>query len=336
MPFSLYLPSTTDRRFPPIGRADLRMLIVVASPGGLSDYRLTAFDEARAVQTVRVALGGRIPCSVLGSVPGAVGPPTLDALCQRLTAERYTLLHVVCHGAFLPGTGETVLYLSDAAGQVAHVKASDIVERLRLLGGARGLPHLTFLGSCESAAPEAEGSLGGLGQRLVRELGMPAVVAMTDRVSIETALTLGGEFYGRLHEHGEVDRALVEAYAALATRPDVFAPVPALLSRLGGQPLFSDTLDRPLTDLTGREIGHGLVRVAKLLKTRAPALRRTFLTQAVVLRESSDATVAELDGAARARRQQALDEINTTCGEVLERSFRALVAGQTPPRYNAA
>ena len=33
-PFSLYLPSLTDRRFPPIGRRDLRALMVVASPDG--------------------------------------------------------------------------------------------------------------------------------------------------------------------------------------------------------------------------------------------------------------------------------------------------------------
>ena len=31
------------------------------------------------------------------------------------------------------------------------------------------------------------GALGGLGQRLVRDLGMPAVVAMTQKVSVATA-----------------------------------------------------------------------------------------------------------------------------------------------------
>ena len=37
-PFSLYLPSITDRRFPPIGRRDLRALIVAASPANLDRY----------------------------------------------------------------------------------------------------------------------------------------------------------------------------------------------------------------------------------------------------------------------------------------------------------
>ena len=45
----------------------------------------------------------------------------------------------------------------------------------------------------------------------------------------------------------------MEASAGLAGRPD--ATVPALYSRLGGLPLFSDALDRPLT---AAEIGDGL------------------------------------------------------------------------------
>jgi hypothetical protein len=46
VPFSLYLPSTTDRRFPPIGRRDLRALVVVANPDGLDKYKLAPFDTA--------------------------------------------------------------------------------------------------------------------------------------------------------------------------------------------------------------------------------------------------------------------------------------------------
>ena len=52
------------------------------------------------------------------------------------------------------------------------------------------MPHFAFLATCESASPEAEGALGGLAQRLVRELGMPAVVAMTERISVATAQAL--------------------------------------------------------------------------------------------------------------------------------------------------
>ena len=63
---------------------------------------------------------------------------------------------------------------------------------------------------------------------LVRELGMPAVLAMTDKVTIATAETLAENFYIQLHQHGYVDRALVEACRALIDRPD--QTVPALFS----------------------------------------------------------------------------------------------------------
>src|SRR5215218_7123205 len=65
-PFSLYLPSVTDRRFPPIGQRDLRALIIAASPAGLDQYRLAPFDVAAAVSGVRDALGN-IPSDVLAT-----------------------------------------------------------------------------------------------------------------------------------------------------------------------------------------------------------------------------------------------------------------------------
>ena len=192
---------------------------------------------------VRKALGD-IPHIVLAdpaAVPDAAGPPTLDALAERITAEPITLLHFICHGRVAEG-GETVIFLADAQGQVSAVTASQLIDRLRLLHGAPGLPRFAFLSTCESAAPEAAASLGGLGQRLVRDLGMPAVVAMTERVSVATADALAAAFYRRLREHGQPDLALAEATAGLAGRHDI--TVPALYSRLGGRPLFSDTLDR--------------------------------------------------------------------------------------------
>src|SRR5205823_8439629 len=139
---------------------------------------------------------------------------------------------------------ETVLYLAGAHQQVEAVSATRLVERFKRVGGARGLPHFAFLATCESASPQAEGALGGLAQRLVRELGMPAVLAMTEQVSLSTAQGLASKFYQRLRACGKVDVALAEACAGLAERSDI--TVPALYSRLGAYPLFSDTLDRDL------------------------------------------------------------------------------------------
>ncbi|HEV2126957.1 MAG TPA: CHAT domain-containing protein, partial [Chloroflexota bacterium] len=326
VPFSLYLPSITDRSFPPIGRRDLRALVVAASPEGLEQHQLHPFDVVAAVASVRDALG-EIPCEVLSSAIGSAGPPTLDALAEHLTVGRSTLLHLVCHGKF--AGGETQLYLADNTGQIDRVSATRLLERLSRLRGARGLPHFVFLATCESARPDAEGAFGGLAQRLVQELGIPAVVAMTDRVSVETAQALASHFYRRLAEHGEVDRALVEATAGLAERYDII--VPALYSRLGGRPLFSNSLDRPLTN---DEIDFGLSSLVGLLQARAPVLLPSYEQQAATIRGSLGVTSAAMSEVMRQERARALAEINAICLEVLDLTFNALALGQPPPSYD--
>lgn len=183
-PFSLYIPAITERLFPSIGQRDLQALVVVANPENLGEYTLAPFDVQATVSSVKEALG-EIPCDVLAKVDGAIGLPTLDEVMRCLTNndKYYTLLHLVCHGKLLRDVrdGETALYLADVDNRVAPVAGSILLERLRRLGRA---PHFAFLSTCESASPEAEAGVGGLAQRLVRELGMPAVVAMTEKVSI--------------------------------------------------------------------------------------------------------------------------------------------------------
>jgi CHASE2 domain-containing sensor protein len=334
LPFSQYIPTSIDRRFPPIGRRDLRALILVASPKHSAKFKLAPFGVETTVAGVRSALG-KIPCDVLANgIEGAIAAPTLDNLCERLTnaQQPYTLLHIVCHGRLMPGDeGDTELYWATAHNQVESVPGKELLKRLGQLGEKNGLPHLTFLSTCESADPRAEVALGGLAQRLVRDLAMPAVVAMTRKVSVETALTLGQNFYRRLRESGAVDLALQEATAGIASRTD--SVVPALFSRLGERPLFSERLeDRALTDA---EIDFGIAEFSRLLDDRAPQatkLRESFDRQIQILKtfrgaESSDG----LD-----QRRQALKELNYLCEQVLEISFDALAAlGKEPPEYKA-
>ncbi len=330
VPFSFYIPAITDRRFPPIGRRDLRALVLVASPSDSQKYRLAEFDVEASVNSVKSALG-EIPCDVLATVAGAIGLPTLDELCTQLSDrnKQYTLLHFVSHGRVLDN-GETVLYWSKADNTVEAIAATHLLERLRPLRGAKGLPHFTFLCTCESASPDAEGSLGGLAQRLVRDLGMPAVVAMTDKVTIKTAQTLGEKFYKQLRASGEVDSALHEATAALAERGDV--TVPALFSRLGGRPLFSDQLDR---ELTNAEIKYGLERLRELLPQRAPTLQLKFEIPAQKLENILGTDVAALSKEALKEREQVLAEINNFCEEILDLNFHALALDKQPPNYDS-
>jgi WD40 repeat protein len=329
--FSRYLPSLTDRRFPAIGRRDLRALVVVAAPPKDNAYNLASFDAKATVARVQTVLG-EIPSTVLAHVEGSAGPPTLDELCAQITGQPYTLLHIVAHGQFRSRDGETILYLLDPDGAVSPVAATRFLERLDQLQGSRGLPHLAFLSTCESAMAQAESetALGGLAQRLVRELGMPAVVAMTDKVTMATAEALACHFYERLREHGEVDRALVEASAALANAGDIL--VPALYSRLGGRPLFSDTLDRELTE---NEMAYALEQLDKLIAQRAPVLWKPYDALATTLRGTLATMRADLSDAMRTERDEALVDLNTLCEEVLDLNFRALALGNLPPAYDA-
>jgi len=278
---------------------------------------------------VRQALG-EIPCDVLAAVDGAIGPPSLDQLCEQLTTKHYTLLHFVCHGQLVKD-GETVLYWAKADNQVDSMTGTRLIERIRTLkaAGARGLPHFTFLSTCESASSGAEVALGGLGQRLVRDLGMPAVVAMTEKVTIKTAQALAEIFYRQLRKSGEVDSALVAATAGLAERADI--TVPALFSRLGGRPLFSDLLDRDLTNL---EIQFGLERFQSLLDDRAPVLKQSWEKPALKLKMTLGADASALSKEAYQERERALLEVNDLSMEVLDLSFNALALGQEPPAYD--
>ncbi len=328
LPFSLYIPSGIDRRFPPIGKRDLRALIIAASPENLGEYSLDAFDVKASVAGVREALG-EIPSDVLAPLADALGPPTLDELCHQLTdhSKQYTLLHIIGHGRLKDG--DTALYWANAANQVEVVIGQHLIQRLRSQE-SRGLPHFAFLATCESASSEAASALGGLGQRLVRDLGIPAVIAMTDEVTVTTALSLGQHFYQQLRVAGYVDLALDKATAGLADRYDI--TVPALFSRLADQPLFSDSLDRPLTNA---EIRYGLKRLSTLLTERAPVLQVEFDRLANQLQNTLATDPTVLSPTRRQEREQALEEMNTLCQEVSDINFNALAFDQTPPDYEA-
>ena len=236
-PFTLHVASDSDREYtpPPPGEPP-RALLLVTSPTDLADYGLDAFDTLATLYGLRTAVAPW-PVDVLAfGVPEAVGAPTLEGLCTQLTATRYAAVHIVCHGAVVASSGETVLYLADDDESTAATPASKLLRRLGRLGGEVGLPLLWFIGACASAAPEAEGALGGLAVRLGRELGAPAVVAMSNRVSVATADALCRPFYRQLRAHGHVDLALAEACSQVAERADLVVPV--LYARSVGQPLL--------------------------------------------------------------------------------------------------
>jgi WD40 repeat protein len=358
--FSLDLRSANDRPYPAISRVGLKALVVVADMGPTRPYKLAEFNASETVAGIRAALGKEITSHVLASsgesqLPDSDGLPTLDEICRSLSGGRFAILHLVCHGEFKqweePGPdgkpvskSDTFLYLRKPGeidptrkdDYVARVSGTDFLQRLRQL---QALPHLTFLCSCSSASTEAEQGLGGLGQRLVRELAMPAVVAMTEPVPIDLASQISREFYNHLRQTGEVDRALTKASASQAGRPAIL--VPTHFSRLAGRRLFDDSLE-----LTTAEWEHGLNRIPALIQERAPVLATTFDKLLKVVQpaleiwrtaERSDKDKrTEDEKQAGATLQARKAELNELCQDFLENSFDHLAKDKqlTFPTYD--
>ena len=344
-PFSIHLPSEIDKRYPTTSRVELKALVVVANLGPGDPYGLKEFQAGPVVESIRKALGKEIPCTVLASdageqLPGADGLPTLGELSRCLTADRFPILHIVCHGKHAKGDekenrlDETFLFLRKSGplnlekpdDHIERVSATALIERLEQLQGAKTLPHLTFLCSCDSASPWAEQGLGGLGQRLVRELGMPAVVAMTEPIGLPLAVQLAGEFYTRLRQHGYADLALDEACAGIADRGDIL--IPSLFSRVGGRKLFDE-----FGPLTIGEWEKGLERLGPLVGERAPALHLGFeelacrARAALEIRKRTENNLGIDSEATWARDELQVNlqpHLNELCEDFLEQSFDTL------------
>lgn len=267
---------------PPLAERPLNMLFVIANPAklppGFGQVRVEEEVRNMAQALTPLRRDGHLQLFIL---PGRTG--LSDELRLRLERDGHRIvdgvtgldnmlrlmtnchiLHFLGHGAFRRraqrGEGEAALYLEDEQGNLAIGRDSVLVPRLAAGGN---LPHLVFLAACESATPgpppvssvkmdEASGQTVvetpqpfiGLGPRLV-EAGVPAVVAMQDKVSMDLARRLTADFYRALLDHGVVDRALNEARQRLYQENKTDWAIPVLFSRLRSNQLFNLPVDRP-------------------------------------------------------------------------------------------
>jgi len=235
-PFSRYLPIA----LPWSGQVEerpIRALVVISDPDDLqTKYNLPQADMALERKTLQEALGA-VGADQL-TVAFLDAPVTPERLEEKLR-EGYHLLHFLGHGAFNARRGQAALYLQDADGHARRVLDDELVS-LVARQGVR--PHLICLAACQSATRSSADAFLGLGPKLV-SVGVPAVVAMQDFVSVETARKFSAAFYKRLSDHGQVDLAANEARSALLTsgRPD--AAVPVLFMRLKSGQLWGEEAD---------------------------------------------------------------------------------------------
>ncbi len=220
--FSRYLSSLDWRPVRLNAQGEMRALVVIANPSDLGDYNLAEVDVAGELERAKAGLG-QIPVTELAGADGG-GRPTVNDLIDRLRGGDYDILFLVCHGALVKE--ETWLWLEDEKGKAARLSGKELVLRIKEL---QQRPRLVVLASCESAGDGSGSALAALGPRLT-EAGIPAVLAMQGKISMQTVAEFMPVFFEELAKDGHIDRAVAAARGAVRGRPDYW--MPALYMRL--------------------------------------------------------------------------------------------------------
>lgn len=140
-----------------------------------------------------------------------------DALEERLKREKlnqpFHIFHFIGHGAYDPRTREGQLLLTDESGKEdLPLNAKRLSEILR---DHKETLRLAVLNACEGARAADTDSYAGVAQSLLREGGIPAVVAMQYKITDAAAIKFTRQFYGTLATGYPVETALTYARRAL-------------------------------------------------------------------------------------------------------------------------
>ncbi len=215
----------------PILQRPIRVLVAIASPADASGrWNLDPIDINQEWNLLQDAVKGlEIELSLMPQ------PCTLPALEGALKNGCH-VLHFIGHGVFNKTEGQTQLYLADAVNQIALVSDEEFAGMLarQLADTAISQDNklrLVFLASCQTATRSPADAFRGLAPQLVTA-GVPAVLAMQDKVAFETARQFAATFYRQLLQHGLVDLASNEARSALLSAGLPGASIPVLFMRL--------------------------------------------------------------------------------------------------------
>jgi hypothetical protein len=235
-PFSRYLPIALPWSGA-VEQRPIKVLVAISNPDDLKEkYDLPQADAALERKALEDAFTNVDKKDL--EVTFLEAPVMLERIEEELR-KGYHIFHYLGHGAYNSKRQQAALYLQDAEGHAKRALDDEIVSMVARQGVR---PHLIFLAACQSAVRSSADAFIGLGPKLV-SAGVPAVIAMQDFVTVDTARKFSGVFYKRLVEHGQIDRAGNEARSALLTagRPDAIVPVTFL--RLKSAQLWSNEVD---------------------------------------------------------------------------------------------
>jgi hypothetical protein len=219
--FSRYLAGGGGREASPRPRAAVKVLAAAADPTDLAEYGLGPVDAPGELKRLRESWKG----ARVDSLPDETEACTLAGLVRRLQ-DGYDVLYLTAHGSL--ARGQAWLWLEDEDGLTARLSG---VELARQMGQLDRPPLLVVLASCESAGNNEGDALQALGP-LICEAGVPAVIAMQGKISMQSVARGMPVLFEKLQQDGRVDRAMASARAALAAAeaPDIW--MPALFMRL--------------------------------------------------------------------------------------------------------
>lgn len=175
----------------------LRVLVVIGDDRGL-EARAEHRDIVRALRSR--SKSGAVTTELLEQ-------PSRRELLDHLEKDDVHVLHFVGHGLYTSDHGEGTLVLQSpgrAPGQ-AEIDAESLADALR-----RSDVRLVVLNACESGRQNAGGSLQGVAEALLTR-GVPAVVAMSAKITDPAARTFAGALYRSLATGEPVDVAASRA-----------------------------------------------------------------------------------------------------------------------------
>lgn len=248
-PLSRFLYGRDWTSFEPRRKGEWNALIAVPNPSNFSQMGIGEIHAEEEIQLAEDALKG-------AAVRVMKGPVTMDALVAEIE-KGVDLVYLVCHGGmdvpdeeagaddYERGFGEAeevtrerdmklpCLYLEDDKGAVQRVRAGLFARKLADLGN-KPRPRLMVLASCESAGQKGDwtgqSAQASLAPRLA-QAGVPALVAMQGKITMETAKAFMKPFFSALNENGRIDQAMAKARGAVRARTDD-CWMPALFLRL--------------------------------------------------------------------------------------------------------
>ncbi len=228
--FSRFLVSHDWRPVRLRPKEDLKALVAVSAPSNAGKYKLAEIEKDDEIARARDSLAG-----IAVTFAGAEEPLTLGRLVAGLrdaTGRGVDILYLVCHGLLNRRQVPHVVLQNDD-GTAAPVAGQKLADRIADLSQP---PRLVVLASCQSGGTEsgtdAEGratALSSLAPRLARA-GVPGILAMQGRISMETIKEAMPVFFRELLVDGQIDRALAVARGHVRDRPDAW--MPALYLRL--------------------------------------------------------------------------------------------------------